>query len=123
MKKKLNECKRRINKNFGFGSVLCAFFFERVPSLIPRETVPGNIFSFPTLCRWAALLPRQGAGRVQEAFDDKLFDWWAYHIPAIEDYPYTEINFLRDPYMPMSPSEERGQIGMHHFYILKLFNF
>jgi hypothetical protein len=120
MKKQLTDCRRRTNKNFGFGTMLCTFFFERVPSLSPRETVRGHIASFPTLCRWETLLPRQGAGRVQEAFDDKFFDWWAHQIPVIEDYPYAGISFLRDPDMPMPPGEEHREIGKH---ILKLFYF
>jgi hypothetical protein len=103
--------------------MLCTFFFERVPSLSPRETVRGHIASFPALCRWETLFPRQGAGRVQEAFDDKLFDWWAHQIPVIEDYPYTGISFLRDPDMPMPPGEEHREIGTHYFYILELFYF
>jgi hypothetical protein len=52
---------------------------------------------------------------VQEAFDDKFFDWWAHKILAIEDYPYAWISFLRDPDMPMPPGEEHGEIGTHYF--------
>jgi hypothetical protein len=52
MKRQLTECRRRTNKNFGFGTILCSFFFERVPSLSPRETVRGHIASFPAVCRW-----------------------------------------------------------------------
>jgi hypothetical protein len=91
--------------------VLCLFFFERVPSLSPRETVQGHIDSFPALCRWAFLLLRQGEGRTHEAFDDKFFDWWALQIPVIEYYPYAGIRFLRDLDMPVPLGEECGEIG------------
>jgi hypothetical protein len=74
MKRQLTECRGWSNKNFGFDTVLCSFFFERVPSLSPRETVRGRVTSFPTVCRWVALLPRQGGGRTIEAFDDAFFD-------------------------------------------------
>jgi hypothetical protein len=70
------------------------------------------------LCRWVDLLPRQGAGRVQDAFDDKFFDWWAHQIPVIEDYPYAGFSFLRDPDIPIPHGKEHGEIGKH---ILKLF--
>jgi hypothetical protein len=50
---------------------------SRVPSLSPRETVQGHVASFPAVCRWETLLPRQGGGRTIEAFDDTFFDWWA----------------------------------------------
>jgi hypothetical protein len=89
-----------------------------VPSLSPRETVRGHVASFPAVCRWEALFPRQGGGRTIEAFDDKFFDWWARQIPAIEDYPYAGINFSRDPDMPVPPREERGEIGNMFFKVI-----
>jgi hypothetical protein len=39
MKRQLTECRIRENQNFGFGTVLCSFFFERVLSHIPREMI------------------------------------------------------------------------------------
>jgi hypothetical protein len=75
------------------------------------------------VCRWAVLLPRQGGGRTQEAFDDKFFDWWARQIPVIEDYPYAGISFLRDPDMPVPPGEERGEIGNIFFEVIKFLIF
>jgi hypothetical protein len=118
MKKRLTDCHRRMNKNFRFGTMLCAFLFERVSSLSLRETTRGHITSFPSLCRWEAFLPRQGGGRVHEAFDDKFFDWWAHQILIIEDYPYARISFLRMPKMPMPPGEEHGEIGKHIFKVI-----
>ena len=120
MKKQLTDCRRRTNKNFRFGTMLCTFFLERVSSLSPRETVRGHITSFLALCRWEALLPRQGVGRLEEAFDDKLFDWWAHQILMIKDYSYAGINFLRGLDMPMPPDEECRDIGTH---FLELFYF
>jgi hypothetical protein len=60
---------------------------------------------------------------VHEAFDDNFFDWWARQIPAIEDYPYTGIIFLRDIDMPMPPSEECREIGTHHYLYFKVILF
>jgi hypothetical protein len=82
----------------------------------PREGVWGHIASFPALCRWVALMSRQGGGGVCEAYDDKFFEWWKCQIPTIEDYPYVGISFLRDPDMPMPPGATRGDIGTYsHF--------
>jgi hypothetical protein len=39
MKKQLIDCRRRTKKKFEFKTMLCAFLFERVPSLSSRETV------------------------------------------------------------------------------------
>jgi hypothetical protein len=58
------------------------------------------------MCRWEALFPRQGGGRTIEAFNDTFFDWWSRKIPTIEDYPYVEINFSKDPDMPVPPGAE-----------------
>jgi hypothetical protein len=90
-------------RNLGLAQYYALFTSSRVPSLSWRETVWDHISSFPELCRWAVLFPRQGGGTTHEAFDDKFFDWWACQIPIIEDYPYAGINFLRDPDMPMPP--------------------
>jgi hypothetical protein len=39
MKRQLTECRMWRHKKFGFGTILCAFLFERVPSLSSREIV------------------------------------------------------------------------------------
>jgi len=39
-----------------------------------QEIVQGHTATFPAVCRWETLLPRQGGGRTVEAFDDKFFD-------------------------------------------------
>jgi hypothetical protein len=111
MKRQLTDCRQRTHRNFGFGTILCLFFFERVPCFSPRLTVRGHLATFPAVCRWAALLPRQGGGRTVEAFNDDFFAWLSRQIPAIEDYPYAGIDFSRDPAIPVPPGEERGEMG------------
>jgi hypothetical protein len=39
MKKQLIDFQRRKNNKFGFETVICTLFFERVPSISPREIV------------------------------------------------------------------------------------
>jgi hypothetical protein len=53
----LTACRQQTHRNFGFGTILCSFFFERVPCFSPRLTVRGHLATFPAVCRWAALLP------------------------------------------------------------------
>ena len=57
MKRQLTEFRIREHQNLGFGTVLCSFFFERVPSLSLLETIQGHNASLPALCRWVALFP------------------------------------------------------------------
>jgi hypothetical protein len=49
MKTQLTDCKLWKRKNFGFGSVLCAFFFERVLGISPRDFVKEHQQPWPTL--------------------------------------------------------------------------
>ena len=111
MKSQLTACRQWTHRNFGFGTILCSLFFERVPCFSPRLIVRGHLATFPAVCRWAALLPRQGGGRTVEAFNDDFFSWLSRQIPAIEDYPYAGIDFSRDPAIPVPPGEERGEMG------------
>jgi hypothetical protein len=53
----LTACRQRTHRNFRFGTILCSFFFERVPCFSPRLTVRGHLATFPAVCRWATLLP------------------------------------------------------------------
>ena len=98
-------------RNFRFGTILCLLFFERVLSFSPRDVVRGHLASFPVVCRWAVLLPRQGGGRTIESFDDDFFASLSRQIPIIEDYLYARIDFSRDPEIPVPPGEERGEMG------------
>jgi hypothetical protein len=52
----LTACRQWTHRNFGFGTILCSFFFERVPCFSPWLTVRGHLATFPAVCRWAALL-------------------------------------------------------------------
>ena len=40
MKKQLNDCKIGKKKNFGYPNILTDFFFECVPALNPKVTLP-----------------------------------------------------------------------------------
>jgi hypothetical protein len=57
MKRQLTECCMRRHINFGFGTILCVFFFERVSSISPRDIVGGHTDPFPVVCIWVTLLP------------------------------------------------------------------
>jgi hypothetical protein len=75
MKRQLAYFQLRTQRNFGFGTILCSFFFERVPRFSPRVVVRGHQASLLAMCRWAVLLLRQGGGRTNESFDDDFFTW------------------------------------------------
>jgi hypothetical protein len=91
--------------------ILCSFLFEIVSSFSPRVVVQGHQASLPAVCRWVALLPRQGGGGTNESFYDEFFAWLSWNIPVIEDYPYAGIDFSRYPKILVPPGEERGGMG------------
>ena len=52
MKYKLTESKMGWVRNFGYGSILSAFFFEHVPGLIPREDISLHGVRDPAYLCW-----------------------------------------------------------------------
>jgi hypothetical protein len=58
MKSQLTECKQGDKSHFGFASILCRFFFERVPGLGPRvEIIPRGPHD-PTMAWWTEVMRR-----------------------------------------------------------------
>jgi hypothetical protein len=70
---------------------------------------------------WTEVMRQQGGGRVPTPYNDGFFYWWRRQVIALDDYPYTGINFRGDPDMPLSPGTTYRGIGMSKFF--KYFNF
>ena len=112
MKEQLASIRRGQTKNFGYGTILCTFFFEKVPALRPRVAVPISSPRDPRMGRWADLMKRLGGGEVpRNAFDDDFFAWWEQQIIAIDDYPYAGLDFRGDPDLVLPPDAAWGEIG------------
>jgi hypothetical protein len=56
MKSQLIECKQCSKKNFGFASILCIFFFERVPGLGPRVMILPRGPCDPSMAWWTEVM-------------------------------------------------------------------
>ena len=111
MKQQLSECKMERVWNFGFSSILSAFFFERVLGLSPRVDIAPHRVRDPAQLCWANFMWRLGGWRVDIPYQTDLFLWWQRQIVFIDDYPYVGIDFLGDPYMPLSLGATYGDIG------------
>jgi hypothetical protein len=122
MKAQLTGCKQGKMKNFGFGSLLCCFFFERVPMMSPRVDIHLHYVRDGTMDRWTEVLPRKGGGHLGDPWDDAFFAWWECQVVVIEDYPYAGIDYHNDPEMPIPPNSAYGDIGKI-FFLFKLFHF
>ena len=71
MKKQPSDCKRGRRKNFGYSSILVAFFFERVSGLSPAVPLPVRSPCQPRLSRWGDIfLCQGGSGSMQSVCDD-----------------------------------------------------
>jgi len=106
--------------NFGFASILCSFFFERVTGLRPRvEIIPRGPCDL-AMAWWIEFMRRQGGGRVSTPYNDDFFFCWRRKIIALDGYPYVGIDFIGDPDMPLPLGAAYGSIGKG-FYIFHFF--
>lgn len=77
MKLQLSGCKIGRMKNFGYGIILCTFFFERVPALSLGMPLPPVISREPRLGRWGDIFLRQGGGESYFCYHtDDFWRWW-----------------------------------------------
>ena len=58
----LTTCKTWQKENFGYGSLICSFFFERIPSLSPWVSLPPSPPREPRMKRWTLWWYRLGGG-------------------------------------------------------------
>ena len=111
MKQQLSDCKMGRVRNFGFNTILSTFFFERVSGLSPRFNIPPHgVRDLAQRC-WADAMCRLGGGRVSNPYPLDFFPWWQRQIVAIDDYPYSGIDFHGDLDMLFPPRAAYGYIG------------
>ena len=84
MKSKLFECSLWKKKNFGYASILVAFFLERVTSLSPDVTLLPSPPCEPKIMRWGDLFLRKVGGEVQGDYHDVFYSWWSSYVPDME---------------------------------------
>jgi hypothetical protein len=58
MKSQLTECKQGRKRNFGFASILCSFFFERVLGLGPQVEILPRGPHDPAMAWWTEVMRR-----------------------------------------------------------------
>ena len=68
MKQQLSDCKMGRVQNFGFGSILSTFFFERAPGLSPGVDIsPHGVWDPAQQC-WANFMRKLRGGRVDNPY-------------------------------------------------------
>jgi hypothetical protein len=66
---------------------------------------------------------RQGGGNLGDPWDNTFFYWWSDQVVAIEDYPYTGIDYHNNQEMPIPPNSSYKDIGIKYFLNYLIFIF
>jgi hypothetical protein len=111
MKSQLTDWKLDRMKNFGFASILCSFFFERVLYLSPKVEITPHGLHNPTMSRWTEVMRRLGGGKFPMPYNDEFFHWWCRQVIAIDDYPYGGIDYQGHHDMPLPLGYSFGEIS------------
>ena len=96
---------------FGHGSILVAFFLERVPLLQPHITLPSRVPTEPRLVLWSSLADRlRGVQTLR--FDASFLAWLDHQMMMFEDFPYAGMDFRGDPELALPPGMNWDETGM-----------
>jgi hypothetical protein len=108
----LDRCRRMGRGEFAFGSILVAFFLERVSALRPRVVLEIPAVRHPRLRRWSEILVRGGGGEGGHYFSEEAAQIWRQTLQFILWFPYAGVDFRRDPDMVLPPGEALDHRGM-----------
>ena len=72
-KDQLTKCQQGELKQFGFGSILACFFFERVPQMRPQVTFRSLRAWDPRMLRWVQIMVHTGGSMGRVNFGDEFF--------------------------------------------------
>ena len=98
---------------FCFGSFLCAFFFEKVPTLRPHRAVQDSGPREPRMYQWCQMMIQEGGDRVVPFFTEELLEQWHQLPVMIGEYLYAGMDYQGDPEMPQPPGQAWGPAGMY----------
>jgi hypothetical protein len=108
----LDRCRSTGQGEFTFGSILVAFFLERVPALRPRVVLEVPEVRHPRLRRWSDILVRHGGGEGGHYFTEQVAQVWRQTPQLILRFPYVGVDFRNDPDMVLPPGEVFDDRGM-----------
>jgi hypothetical protein len=108
----LDRCRSTGRGEFAFGSILVAFFLERVPMLRPRVLLEVPGVREPRLRRWSQILVRHGGGEGGHYFTEEAAQIWRQMPQVILQFPYAGVDFRGDPDMVLPPGEVFDHRGM-----------
>lgn len=98
-------------KNFGYGSLICSFFFERVPALAPLVSLPPSPQREPRMKMWTVLWYTLEGGPSCH-YDEYFFDWWTQITFGVNEYYYTGMDYRGDLDLSLPTDAQWGNISM-----------
>jgi hypothetical protein len=108
----LDRCWSTGRGEFAFGSILVAFFLERVLMLRPRVLLEAPGVREPRLRRWSEILVPHGGGEGGHYFTVEAAQIWRQMPQVILQFPYAGVDFRGDPDMVLPPGEVFDHRGM-----------
>jgi hypothetical protein len=116
----LDHCRSTSRGEFSFGSILVAFFLERVPMLQPRVLLEVPVVREPRMRRWSQILVCHGGGEGGHYFTEEAALIWRQTPQFILQFPYAGVDFRGDPDMVLPPGEVFDHRGTLCIYMLCL---
>jgi hypothetical protein len=113
----LDHCRSTGRGEFAFGSILVAFFLERVSMLRPRVLLDAPGVREPRLIRWSQILICHGGGEGGHYFTVEAAQIWRQMPQVILQFPYAGVDFRGDPDMVLPPREVFDHRGMWCFCV------
>ena len=101
----LDHCWSTSRGEFAFGSILVAFFLERVPALRPRVVLEVPAMREPRLRWWSEILVRHSDGEGGHYFSEEAAQIWRQTSQFILRFPYAGVDFRGDLDMILPPGE------------------
>jgi hypothetical protein len=101
----LNHYRSRGTGEFAFGSILVAYFLERVSMLHPRVLLEAPRVRESCLRRWSHILVHHGGGEGGHYVSAQMVQIWRQMPQIILRYPYAGVDFRGDSDMVLPPGE------------------
>ena len=101
----LHRCQVADSGEFAFGSMLVAWFLERVSMLCPRVLLGVPSVREPRIMQWSRILIWHGGGEGGHFFMTEAAQVWRQMPQILLPYPYYGVDFRGDPDMVLPLGE------------------
>jgi hypothetical protein len=116
----LDRCWSTGRGEFAFGSILVAFFLERVSMLRPRVLLEVPAVREPQMRWWSHILVFHDGGEGGHYFNEEVALIWRQTPQFILQFSYAGVDFRGDPDMVLPPGEVFDHRGTLCIYMLCL---